>query len=83
MQILGQVSCGCAYTQLWHPDVHLLQVKGLWSDSVASGEMGPTRCKAEHTCTSQLISEREYLVKAKVFHEEERNQDFALIASAS
>lgn len=65
------------------PDVHLLEGKGMWSDNVDSGEMGLIQCKAEHTCTSQLISERADLLKAKVFHEEERNWDLTLITSAS
>ena len=83
MRILVQVSSGCVYTQLWHPDVHLLEGKGMWLDSVNGGEMGPMRSKAEHSCTSQLISEGTDPVKAKVFHEEERNRDLTLIKSAS
>lgn len=54
----------------------------MWSDSVDGREMGPMQNKTEHTCTSQFISERADLVKAKVFHEEDRNWDLTLSMSA-
>lgn len=52
------------------------------SDSVDGREMGPMQNKTEHNCTSQLISERACLVKAKVFHEEDRKWDLTLSVSA-
>jgi len=72
MRNFVQVSSGCVYTELWHPEVHLLEGKGMWSDGVGRGQMRPTQCKAEHTWPSQLVSEGADLVKAKAFHEEEK-----------
>lgn len=50
----------------------------MWSDSVDGREMGLMQNKTEHTCTSQHISD---LVKAKVFHEEDRKWGLTLSTS--
>lgn len=53
----------------------------MWSENVDGREMGLMQNKTEHACTSQLISERTDLVKAKVFHEEDRKWDLTLSMS--